>query len=97
MGQDVFNYGCQYGFIWAFVLGFTFDRIRANRAAMRARNRPLDTFPDAAQPGSTPGTIVRNSRRAGFLYIFWIIMLIVELIVFWQYTLYLQGFFSPYF
>jgi len=90
MGQEIFNFGWQYGLVWAFVFGFTLGRIRGARAAMGARNRPLATFPDAAQPGLTPHNIVRNSRRAGVAFIFWIIAFAIELIVFWQYTLFLQ-------
>ena len=94
MGQDIFNYGWQYGLIWAFIFGFTLGRIRAARAAMGARNRPLDTFPDASQPGTTPNIIVRNSRRASLFFIFWIFVLAIEVIVFWQYTLSLQRYFA---
>lgn len=94
MGQDIFNYGWQYGLVWAFIFGFTFGRIRASRNAMGARNRPLDTFPDASQPGSTPIGIVRSSRRATVFYVFWILALAIELIVFWQYTLILQRYFA---
>ena len=96
MGQEVFNYGWQYGLVWAFVFGFTLGRIRANRAAMGALDKPLNTVPAAAQSGSTPRAIVQKSKRAGFLFIFWIIAFVIELIVFWQNTLYLQGFFSTY-
>jgi hypothetical protein len=94
MGQEIFNYGLRYGLVCAFVFGFTLRRIRDSRTAMGARNRPLDTFPDAAQPGSTPITIVRNSRRAAVFFVFWVIAFAIELIVFWQYTLYLQGYFA---
>lgn len=93
MGQEIFDYGWRYGLVWAFIFGFTLGRIRAARAAIGARNRPLDTFPDAGQPRSTPGVIVRNSRIATFSFIFWVIAFAIELIVFWQYTLFLQQFF----
>ena len=94
MGQEIFNYGWQYGLIWAFVFGFTLGRIRANRNAMGAGNRPLDTFSDASQPRSTPIGIVRNSRRAAVFYVFWIIAFVIEIIIFWQYTLALQRYFA---
>ena len=97
MGQGIFDYGWQYGLVWAFVFGFTLRRIRDARAAMGARNRPLDTFPDAAQPRSTPINIVRNSRRGVVFFIFWIIAFAIEIIVFWQYTLFLQRYFAAYF
>ena len=96
MGQEAFNYGLQYGLIWAFIFGFTFGRIRSNRTAMGSLDKPLNTVPAAAQAGSTPRAIVQKSKRAGFLYIFWMIALIIEVIVFWLYTLYLQGFFATY-
>ena len=94
MGQGIFNFGWQYGFVCAFVLGFTLRRIRDARAAMGARNRPLDTFPDAGQPRSTPSIIVRNSRRATVAFVFWIIALAIEIIIFWQYTIILQRYFA---
>ena len=90
MGQGIFNFGWQYGLVWAFVFGFTLRRIGDARRARGARNRPLNTFPDAAQPGLTPHNIVRGSRLATVAFVFWIIAFAIELIIFWQYTLFLQ-------
>jgi hypothetical protein len=36
-GQGIFDYGVRYGLVWAFVFGFTLNRIRDAGAAMRLR------------------------------------------------------------
>ena len=69
----------QWFFIWfvcAGIIGFLFNRIRVANASFGQRNRPLDTFPDAAQPGLSSARIVRRSFGGLLSCIFWLMILV---------------------
>ncbi|MBT3313852.1 MAG: hypothetical protein HN390_04485 [Anaerolineae bacterium] len=82
MGVDIFNYGLVFGFVSAIVFYFTLRQISANRGRIGARNRPLNTFPDAAQENITAAQINRQSRVGRILHLFWIVVFIVEIVIF---------------
>ena len=82
MGVDIFNHGLVFGFVSAIVFCLTRDQIKANSAKMKARNRPLDTFPDAAQGNLTVAKIHRQSRVGRILHLLWIVVLLVEIVIF---------------
>jgi hypothetical protein len=81
MCTEIFQFGFWVGLFSELALGFTLNQARASRAQMNARNRPLDTFHDAGQSDLTARQIFRQSRRVGFLFVFWILMLAVELLI----------------
>ncbi len=78
---DQFNCGIMFGIISAGILGIIFSKIRETRTKMGARNRPLDTFPDAAQPKLTAAKIVGGSIFSMFSCAFWWIVLLVMLYI----------------
>jgi hypothetical protein len=71
--------GIVYGFILAGIIGFLLNRIRHARARTGQMRQPLDTFPDAAQPGLTPLGIVRKGTCSMFACAFWLVLLLVVL------------------
>jgi len=77
-----FSLGLIYGGIATGIICFILGRIREAMKKMGDRNRPLDTFPDAAQPRLTPAGIVRKSTLAMFSCVFWIIILVVVVVIF---------------
>ena len=82
MGLEIFLSGFWFGFISCIVFCFTLGRISRNRGRRGERNRPLDTFPDAAQSDLNAAQIFRRSRRAWLFFIFWILVLAIEVLVF---------------
>jgi len=65
------------GVIAALIIGFVLRRMSKASSTMKQRNKPLDTFPDAAQPKLTPAGIVWKSTLAMLQWFFWLIILLV--------------------
>jgi len=80
-GQDSFCCGLVYGFIAAGIIATVLGHIREARVKMGLKNRPLNNFPDAAQPGMTSSGVVNTSQQAMFRYVMWTIALIVIVVV----------------
>jgi hypothetical protein len=76
--------GVIYGGIAVGVLGIILNNIRASRAQYNAQYRPLDAFPDAAQPGLNAARIVSGSWRGFFGCLFWSVIFLIVLAAFYK-------------
>ncbi len=92
-GQSIFCVGATYGLFIAILFGGISRQIRDNRTKMKAQYRPLDTFPDAAQPNLTPKGIVRSSLWGTLGCIFWIGVFGGALFVVYALTVFLMDIF----
>jgi hypothetical protein len=79
--EPLFCRGFAIGFLAAGIIGFILVQIRANRAKMGMMYKPLDTFPDAAQPHLTPIGIVRKGSCSCFYFLFWFGMLGIAVVI----------------
>jgi hypothetical protein len=75
--RDSFCCGTMYGLIVGGIIGLTLHQIREARTKMGLKNRPLDNFPDAAQPQMTSSGVVNTSQQATVRYVMWTFFLIV--------------------
>lgn len=75
--QDTFVCGLMYGFFAAGIIGFILNQIRSASREMGASHRPLDTFPDSAQPNLTASKIYWKSFFASISCVIWVIILII--------------------
>jgi len=82
--QDTFCCGAIFGFVMAGIIGIILGQIRESRNRIGARNRPLDTFPDASHPGMTSTGVVRKSIGAIFTCgVMFIFLIAVILFIVW--------------
>jgi hypothetical protein len=77
MGNDIFLHGFLLGFCSAGVVLFLLKRVQGYRGAIGKKNKPFDTFPDAAQPKLTSAKVYRESWWARIWLVFWFIALII--------------------
>ena len=80
--------GIFYGVVFTVFIGFVRDQMKKARGTIEKRNKPLDTFPDAAQPHLTPAKIVRESIWARIKWFLWLLLLIFVCGIF---AIFLQG------
>lgn len=76
--------GAIYGFIAAGILGYILGNIRSSRTQYNAQYRPLDTYPDAAQPNLNAARIVAGSWRGFFGCIFWSVILVLVIVALYK-------------
>ncbi len=76
-----FCFGLFYGGLAAGFLAVIAGQIRQARMQMGLKNRSLDNFPDAAQPGMTSSGIVRTSQLAAFRFIFFSAILLILVVL----------------
>lgn len=89
--RNSFCCGIVYGFIAGGIIGLTFHQIREARTKMGLKNRPLDNFPDAAQPKLTSSGVVSTSQQATARYVMWMFFLIVFVMAVIAGVLYVMG------
>ena len=63
------------GFILATTVGLVFQRIRLLQGPINAPNRPMSTFPDAAQGELTSRGVVQGSYQALLLRLWYMLLL----------------------
>lgn len=73
--------GFAHGFIAAVIICYVVGRMSKASGTIKRRRKPLDTFPDAAQPHLTPAKIVRESTLAMLAWLFWLIILVITVIL----------------
>lgn len=73
--------GFLHGFFAAMAIGFVLGQMSRASNTWKQKNKPLDTFPDAMQPNTTPAKIVRKSNVATFLWVFWLFVLLIAIVV----------------
>lgn len=73
--------GFVHGFFAAVVIGYIVGRMSKASSTIKQRSKPLDTFPDAAQPKLTPAGIVWKSTLAMFTWFFWLLVLIGTIVL----------------
>ena len=74
--QACFDWGFFYGFVSAVILGLILGRIQKAKGNIGQKNRPLDTFPDAFQPKTTPWSVVKKSIFSMIAWLFWALLFI---------------------
>ncbi len=82
MAVDIYNNGLVFGLISGFIFCLTLKKFFESRRNIGARNRPLNTFPDAAQGNLTAAKINRQSRMGKISIVFWLFILIAEIVTF---------------
>jgi len=73
--------GLFYGVTITAIIGFVLGRMGKAMGTFKQRNKPLDMFPDAIQPKTTPAKIVRQSTQAIFAWAFWFLVLLVIFVI----------------
>ncbi|MBT3187805.1 MAG: hypothetical protein HN736_01250 [Anaerolineae bacterium] len=81
MGTDIFLHGFLLGIGSAFVFGFLSKRVQGYRGKIGKKNKPFDTFPDAAQPKLTSAKVYRESSWARIWLVFWFIVLLIAVMI----------------
>lgn len=76
MNAGTFLSGVFCGLGIAGIIGTIAARIREARTRAAHQGRPLDNFPDSAQPKLTPVGIVSDSRAAQWEMVVWWLVLI---------------------
>ena len=69
------------GFFFATALGVLAQRARQYTGAINAPNRPMSTFPDAAQPNLTSRGVVSSGYRAYFWRMLYSIFFLLALAI----------------
>jgi len=80
MDIEIVCVGWMFGVIHAGVLGWLLYQMRAAQLKMGHSDRPLDKFPDSAQPDLTARQLMRTAQQARLAYILYFGALLLVLV-----------------